>query len=171
MIQDVESSPWQRPELWAEMEMSLFTAAGALSMENSSLLSSLTQQIARNYESIDEILTTLCRQSCPSCDDVCCRHATVWYDFRDVLFSCFHKQTIPVRQIHKKENGVCMHLQADGCRLARLERPFICTWYVCPLQKQLLDGGDEKVRVQCADSLDEIKRTRKQLEELFCSFV
>lgn len=169
MSQTIENIPWLTSELWAEMEMSLLTAVRSLSVENARLLSTLAQKIAINYVLIDEIQTTLCGQSCPSCEDVCCRHATVWYDFRDVLFSCFQRQALPIRQIDKNEDGICTHLHVDGCSLPRVERPFICTWYVCSSQKQLLDSSDKTVRVQCVDSLDEIKRTRKQLEELFCS--
>lgn len=168
MRQVVTDIPWQGPEAWAEMEMSFLTAARALSAENVSALSSLARKIAINYDCIDEILTTLCGQSCSSCEAVCCRHATVWYDFRDVLFSYFYRQNLPSRQVCKNEDGTCLHLQADGCRLPRVERPFICTWYVCPPQKQLLDSGEEKIRLQSEHSLGEIQRTRKRLEDSFC---
>lgn len=168
MSRGIEIIPWQDRELWTEMELSLLTAVRNVPAENASLLSSLADTIAAKYESIDETLAALCGRSCPSCEEVCCRHATVWYDFRDVLFSYFYRQILPFGQIRKTEDGKCMHLEADGCRLTRVERPFICTWYVCPPQKRLLDIGDKRVRAECATGLAEMQRIRKRLEDSFC---
>jgi hypothetical protein len=169
MSRSVDTIPWQRRELWQEMEVSLLTGARNISTKDGSRLCSLTEKIAVQYESIEENLTRLCNYCCPSCDDVCCRHATVWYDFRDLLFSLFNRKVLPAEQICTFEDGGCIHLALDGCRLSRVERPFICTWYVCPQQKELLGREVEKVRFDFEDSLEEIKRLRIQLEELFCS--
>lgn len=95
-------------------------------------------QIQRNYEKISPDIQAVCEQTCPECKDICCVRATVWFDFKDLLTIYFASGQVPPRQIYKQQTvdfKACCHLTENGCCLPRWERPFVCTWYVCPDQK------------------------------------
>jgi len=133
-------------------------------------LQSLARSIAVKIESLDCVLEQLCRQSCRHCIDVCCLRATIWYDFRDLLFYRLHTGGLPLQKIVKDGAGACIHLSTEGCRLPRCQRPFVCTWYICPTQKEAMRrlpdicAGPDLVAV-----IRQIQDERKMLGECYMS--
>jgi len=62
-------------------------------------------------------------------------------------------------------------LDADGCALPRVMRPFMCTWYLCPPQMDIVRAeADPEISV-LTDRLEELKRRRKMLESGFLYMV
>lgn len=132
----------------------------------------ISQQIVQTYADIETVLERVCLTSCPTCADVCCSRATVWYDMKDLLVIYLNTGAFPDRQIYRRPDHSCCNLTPSGCRLIRSDRPFICTWYICPDQNKVLEGlsdSDEKPAVFRA--INEIKTARKELEEAYINVI
>lgn len=162
--------PWHTPRLWLEA-----TAAMAQTVRrrraNLSAASATANRIYGLVDSLDEPLTVLCTLTCSACQDVCCRRAKVWYDFRDLLFIQLSGQAQPPRQTLSQRSGRCRYLKNDGCALSRSRRPFICLWYLCPQQKKDLAIIQKGFYVEFHERIDAIKKERRLLEVQFVAGV
>ena len=122
-------------------------------------------QIAGLMARLDPVMTAMCHVTCPDCTDNCCARATIWYDFRDLLFLYFNAVSLPDRQIGRrifKGRLACSHLTASGCALQRHQRPFVCTWYLCNDQKRIPGGQSAQVAIL------KIQALRRDMEDFFC---
>ncbi|HMB32281.1 MAG TPA: hypothetical protein VKN82_10685 [Desulfohalobiaceae bacterium] len=158
--------PWIKPKDWYEANKTL----SKLIQDNLNQLNkaiALAKKIEQQFNSIFPLLDHLCSLTCTKCPDPCCLRATIWFDFKDLLFLHLTSQALPIRQTISTNNNKCPYSSRQGCQLPRLSRPWICTWYICPDQKRLLgqDPGFTKTRIY--DSLESIKSLRKRLEDLF----
>lgn len=152
--------PWKSPEDWSQAICSL-EHVGLRQWQKLQLAQKLADRIENKLCAIDGDLERLCVATCPSCVDICCKKATVWYDFIDLLYLYLNSARPPVGQISKKSDLTCSHLTPTGCELDRSVRPFICTWYICPDQRNICSG--QKLQA----SIEEIQTLRKQLENEF----
>lgn len=159
--------PWRHQQEWNQILP--FFHASCRNNAGVRKAAKIAMEIAGKIAAVDDCLQELCRQTCPSCQENCCARANIWYDFRDLLFLFLLNEEWPGGQIVKKENHGCMHLTAKGCRLERLGRPFVCTWYICPAQKakrRMLPyaeyGGFYSL-------LQEAQSDRKEMETVFIS--
>jgi len=115
-------------------------------------------------------MEALCQTTCPFCNDICCRRACVWIDFKDLLFLHLADIQPPSQQLLAERGERCRYSGPAGCRLERIGRPFVCTWYLCPAQTaRLLKIPDQKKRI--ADSLQRIKYLRNEMETAFIQVV
>jgi len=121
----------------------------------------LAREIESGFNLMSGELDRVCSLTCPGCSDNCCERATIWYDFRDLLYLYFGPGQMPEAQI-TKNTGKCSNLKTLGCILPRAERPFVCTWYFCPDQKGLAVYGFLNKMIL------EIKDLRIQMEDEFC---
>ncbi|MEJ2038714.1 MAG: hypothetical protein P8X55_07235 [Desulfosarcinaceae bacterium] len=162
--------PWCRPGAWAEANGSL---AFALERHEGALagLKAIAHRMHSDILEMDALFTDLCARTCPDCRDNCCRRATAWYDFRDLLYLHLSGRQPPPAQTLSHPRGFCRYFAADGCRLPRHLRPFICLWYVCGQQKALLNGLDERRARGLPDQLARLQRNRRRLEEMFVELV
>jgi hypothetical protein len=171
MIQKKQTIPWASEDAWAQVSLSIsktitaFSARPAVRVETARIRG-LSQEIIQAYEDIEPIMERLCLASCPTCVDACCRRATVWYDLKDLLTIYLTTGTFPDSQICRRADNSCCNLTQSGCRLKRSSRPFICTWYICPDQKdavkKLHNWAGESVLFSV---IDEIKMAREDLEQ------
>ena len=106
----------------------------------------------------------LCRRTCPKCEQPCCGVAKPWYDLRDLLFLHLAGRAIAPSQPIRNSRDHCRYLESHGCTLPRLERPWICTWYLCPTQTALMRHEDADATRQVEDALKSIGLQRKRLE-------
>ena len=111
------------------------------------------------------------REICTECTAPCCLTADVYYDFRDLLFLLLTGQAMPPEQPKHQQAGVCRYLGPEGCRIPRLERPWICTWYVCAKQKRLMKVHPEIDGGHLPSVIAQIGRLRKQTEALFVDII
>jgi hypothetical protein len=158
--------PWRNSRAWRNVH----EAVGRMLRGNPSFKADALRkgrQIKEGLERLFPIMDRLCSGTCPVCPDPCCRRATLWFDFRDVLFSHVGKLPVPPRQIAREPNGACIHLGPTGCRLPRLQRPWICTFYVCPAQSALLKDSFAGDDVRVSFIVGQIKAVRKELEMKF----
>jgi hypothetical protein len=117
------------------------------------------------------ILDDLCINSCPWCPEPCCLKAKVWFDFKDLLFLHFNHLPIPLAQPITNMNTTCRYVSHRGCVLSRIARPWICTWYLCPVQTAILRKRDYIQYDAVNRIIQEIKSLRKEMEEGFIRVV
>lgn len=161
--------PWNRPALWREANTALAMTvrhhrrgmAGAIQT---------AEKIHRRLESVFPRMEDLCRQTCPRCLDNCCQRAWVWADFKDLLF--YHLAGIipPEQQLLGARGEHCRYAGPFGCRLDRFQRPFVCSWYLCPAQTLLLQNSPAD-RDDLVTSLQWVQAARRRLEAQFIQTV
>ncbi len=125
----------------------------------------LAREILNSFDRLSAGMDSLCNLTCPGCRDNCCKRATIWYDFRDMLYLYFGPGKMPQRQLEKSPgpSGIrCANLRTFGCVLPRARRPFVCTWYFCPDQKILPAYAHLNAIIL------KIKEMRGQMEHEFC---
>ena len=158
--------PWAGPKLWQEASAAithLIHQAGG-DMQEARFLA---ETMARRLQSIFPALDRLCQLTCPHCPDPCCRRAWIWFDYRDLLFLHLARLPIPPAQLISRKGARCRYIAPGGCRLDRLRRPFICTWYLCPVQVRRLEGRARAGKAALDDALLSIKFLRRKLETAF----
>lgn len=162
----MNSIPWQKKSDWTEVQLSVRKICGRLGMQEERARE-LAQNIQGNYKLIDASMEELCAATCISCEAVCCSRATVWYDLRDLLFLYLVSREMPEQQVLRREGRSCANLGPAGCVIPRSKRPFICTWYICAVQKKVLESVPEsKPAVHPYQLIAEIQTARKLLESL-----
>ena len=162
--------PWATPQAWLGANQSLKFHQRIYHHEFEPV-TSLAQKLKRRLESIFSDLDKLCIDSCPWCPEPCCLNASVWFDFKDLLFLHFNQQPIPPAQPKANPNTPCRYLGPRGCRLTRLARPWICTWYLCPTQTAKLRNGHQEKRKLINRAMAQIKSERNVLENEFIRIV
>lgn len=161
--------PWRDLDCWQEacwaVDHALDFHAGGLAGA-----SAIAAEILAAIQALSPIMDQLCRATCPECTACCCRVATVWYDFRDLLYLRLVRLAPVSGQVRKTMDG-CSLLGSNGCRLPREVRPFICTWYLCPPQKLLVSGQDNSLYSTMIPGIERIRRLRTRLETTFLTVV
>ncbi|MCB2228811.1 MAG: hypothetical protein KQH53_19210 [Desulfarculaceae bacterium] len=149
--------PWAAPELWAEANAALLRLCAGQGMGPAR---ALAEELARALDSLEPAMERLCGATCPRCLEPCCVRARVWADFPDLLFMHLSGQALPVAQLRAEPGGPCAHLGPKGCRLPRLSRPWVCTWYLCPEQKARLRAWSPEERRAVERGLARVKELR-----------
>ncbi len=161
--------PWTDEQDWIQTNLSIRGTLAAMGRK-AVILDKCSQQIARAYAELDMVLDDVCPLSCPTCADVCCSRATVWYDLKDLLFIYLNTGTFPDRQISRTVDHSCCNLTLSGCRLQRSARPFICSWYICPDQKRIIESFPDRDKKQALyRTIDTLKAARKELKKTYCN--
>lgn len=116
---------------------------------------------AGTFRELFVALDTLCAATCRHCPEPCCLTAHPWYDFADLLLLNLLAESIPLRQILVTADRPCPHFGRRGCRLPRRQRPFICTWYLCPTQRR---RGPQARLNSLAAAIESVKTQRRRME-------
>ncbi|MCP4669822.1 MAG: hypothetical protein GY857_00825 [Desulfobacula sp.] len=160
--------PWQMDEEWSQVLLSL------KAIENKGRLTAIlntAEKIQQKFEIMSKPMEKLCSHTCINCEDICCLRATIWFDFKDLLYIYFATGKFPGSQIKKinLENQIqaCSCLTKNGCILPRIERPFVCTWYFCPAQKEYLKHFHPGLLLDFEQILLDIKELRNKIEDEF----
>lgn len=158
--------PWRDPGDWAQALQSL---EHLVKSRGEALLKAraLAAETRAGLERIFPLLDALCRDTCPRCPDPCCLHAAVYADFRDLLFFSLTNTEHPEMQLRRAVGDTCRFLSSQGCKLPRLQRPWICTWYLCAAQRALLETWPNGPRQDLQEGLERIRAGRKRMEEAF----
>jgi hypothetical protein len=157
--------PWNTPALWHEANAGF---AHVLHRNHRATDASrrLAHELLAQMAALFPLMDRLCRTTCPTCSDVCCRHACVWIDFRDLLFLHLAGLSVPDGQLLGGRGEHCRFACPDGCRLDRIRRPFICTWYLCPDQTRCLREDPAEMR-RTTKCLQRMKHLRRDMEIAF----
>jgi hypothetical protein len=157
--------PWSTPDQWAEANAGL----AHLVRHHRSRLDEARRyahELQARMRSLFPLMDRLCAAACPACTDICCRRACVWIDFRDLLFLHLAGITAPEGQLLSRRGERCRYHTAAGCRLERIQRPFVCIWYLCPVQTGYLRRKSGSIQHTTA-CLQQIKQLRKEMENVF----
>lgn len=119
--------------------------------------------IEQHLRSLDVLFKHLGPQTCRMCPDPCCQVAKIYFDFRDLVFIMLHSQQLPPNQPLPALTESCQYLGPKGCRLSRDMRPWVCTWYLCPVQKSFLRSGASGLLDTYTAAAQAVTRLRKQL--------
>ncbi len=167
---DPTSPPWAHPAQWLEANDTVSRLCAARTAELGPLRQDAAQLLKR-LGFLFQVLDQLCSETCASCKDPCCLHARPWFDFKDLVFIHLAGLPIPKSQVLTDFSSPCRFAGSQGCTLPRLSRPWICTWYVCAAQKELLGRLPDPIRSGFQNGLEEIKKGRKRLEGGFIACV
>lgn len=127
----------------------------------------VARDIHAGQKKLHAFMDDLCRQTCPWCPSPCCMSATVWIDFRDLLYLHLSGLPLPDKQLLNERGATCRHLGIRGCRLPRQSRPWTCTCYLCPTQRNIIRKRGEAFRTSIDETIQAVKIGRKQLEAAF----
>lgn len=164
------SPPWQTQASWqAANEAMGCTIRGYQSGLQRPI--HLAAEMLKRIESLDDLMDALCAATCPGCRDACCRRASLWYDFKDLLFIHLSKGALPPGQARGAADRVCKYVTPTGCVLPRSQRPFICTWYLCAAQKVHLQKMAVSKVLFLNHSIAALKTARGQMENLFIQII
>jgi hypothetical protein len=163
--------PWQGKKEWQALSP-FFDTIKKVNDTNLDPVYKRAEAIRQLFESLSRPMDDLCAATCINCRDICCQKATIWYDFKDLLYLYFAFDKLPEAQISKNKDNSglchCGHFSATGCLLSRLERPFVCTWYLCPDQKTVITSGRTTDGKNFPEIISHIKRLRNEMEREFC---
>lgn len=162
--------PWRTTSSWSE---ALYALKGLAARHAKELgpARTLAEAVRKHLESVFPALDALCRMTCPECPSPCCLKAAVYADFRDLLFLVLLDLSTPPGQLRTASDASCRYHTPRGCTLPRMQRPWICTWYLCAAQKALLRQWPEADRQQLLSTLDAIRTERRAMEETFLEVV
>ena len=161
---------WTQPAAWGEIQSALDhhlqVYAGHISV-----LASLAEAIADRLQALEPVLDDVCAVTCPQCSDPCCLHADVRYDFRDLLYLHCRQEGLPLHQPKLATGRPCSFLARDGCVLPRSLRPFLCTWYLCPWQMNMMQASAPADMIVLLTGLQTLKKLRKDMDREFMELV
>ena len=160
------TAPWSNPAEWRAVNQAIsrlihhhdpfFTPTRAIAL-----------RLADHLKSLLFTADRLCRSTCRFCPDPCCEKAWAWFDFKDLLFMHLCGSEIPGSQALSAPGDRCRYLGHRGCRLPRIMRPWVCTWYVCPTQAARMRRVPVALRGTFERSVDRVKQQRTALEAAF----
>ena len=162
--------PWGSDAAWGAANRSL----DSLIQRNRMTLGSvviLAQKVQARLVSFFALLDDLCRVTCPWCPDPYCLAARVWIDFKDLLFLHLAGHSIPPEQLLSDFKESCRYLGPRGCKLPRISRPWVCTWYLCPTQKAILRRKSRHTRDKFSSLIQAVKICRTEMEAEFIRVV
>jgi hypothetical protein len=67
----------------------------------------------------------------------------------------------------RRYEEVCCYRHPRGCRLARISRPWICTWYLCPAQTSRIRRPPVIEYHGLEDEIRGIQAARRRLKGVF----
>lgn len=160
------SLPWADRNSWTEINRSIAYLAARYHRALGPVVET-ARAIQSHVSWLAPLLDDLCRRTCLHCPEPCCLGAKIWFNTADLLMLHLNGLPVPEAQPLKDWDAACRYAGPRGCRLGRLSRPWICTWYLCPPQAAILRRSDEGKRDRFERVVREIKTLRTVMEEGF----
>jgi hypothetical protein len=155
---------------WKEAHQSLsYHLCGSSNVWNKALV--VAELLETRHKALFPILDELCINTCPRCPEPCCLTAKIWFDFKDLLYLHLARKPVPLNAPLAALDDTCRYSGHKGCMLPRSSRPWICTWYLCPVQTAILRKRDSRQYDAFNRIVREIKCLRQALEEEFIKVV
>jgi len=136
-------------------------------LQNDDAFPRIGAHIAGLIQAIDPLMADYCRKTCPTCPDVCCNGRNVFFNRTDLIYLAAIGETAVPGQTRSQEGMPCRYLGREGCRLSRRVRPYVCVWFLCEPQMELLQGEPPRFQRNFLGVLQEIRHARLLLEALY----
>lgn len=163
-----EESGLYREPMEADRWQDLFgTLRSELSRSDMSEIRSLARCIAEKIQSMDAVMTRYCGLTCPSCEDACCTGLKVFFNRADILCLAALDEEAPPGQTRSQPTEPCRYLASDGCRLSRTLRPYVCVWFLCEAQMELLQSESVAFQRKFLKTMQDIRACRLRVESLY----
>jgi hypothetical protein len=152
---------------WRAIFLSLHHELEALPTASLTEARRLALRIRENLEWLDGCMTEQCRATCPDCEDPCCTGLKVFFNRTDLLYILASGEETPPGQTRDHATGACRYLTPSGCTLPRTRRPYVCVWFLCDPQMELLQQESGAFQRRFIGALQDIRACRLQLEALY----
>ena len=163
--------PWRTQDQWQALTLFFNTIQKEVGQKDLVPVSRRASAICQLFAGLSRPMDDLCAATCISCREICCERATIWYDWKDLVYLYFAFGRLPSAQITRVERAggkrCCVHFSNTGCTLSRLERPFVCTWYLCPEQKKISTSRQTGDGETLLEKIAHIKRLRREMTSRF----
>jgi hypothetical protein len=159
-------SPWGTKELWSEANSTLHYIIENHYKELQKARD-IAERIQAEYQLLFPAIEKLSATTCPKCKNPCCLHAKPYFDFRDLIYLHLSNEQVPEMQTIASSADQCRYITPAGCRLNRLQRPWICTWYICPNQLALIATEPDTTASQIPLMISKTQKLRYELEKVF----
>jgi hypothetical protein len=128
----------------------------------------LAEQIRLGILWLDQIMTEYCQVTCTSCEDPCCTGKEIFFNHADLLYlTAQNSMPPPIGQTRSKTSAPCRYLSLQGCILPRPQRPYVCVWFLCEPQMELLNTTPPSYQRQVIKTFQHIRTCRLQLEAIY----
>jgi hypothetical protein len=128
----------------------------------------LAEQIYLGILWLDPSMTEYCQLTCTLCEDPCCTGKEIFFNQADLLYlMALNSMRPPIGQTRSKASAPCRYLSVRGCNLPRPQRPYICVWFLCEPQIELLNASTASYQRQVIKTFQHIRTCRLQLEALY----
>ena len=127
----------------------------------------LALAVRGHLRTLEGVMEHLCDNTCRFCPSPCCLSAKPFFDLTDLLVMVFNDIPLPPYQTLQRQQSVCRYAGPKGCRLERNQRPWICTWYLCPDQKSRLAQESDIPQKTVSSLLPAIGQMRREVEKTF----
>ncbi|MGD8369513.1 MAG: hypothetical protein PVG78_17885 [Desulfobacterales bacterium] len=138
--------------------------SGEIRTEN---LHRLGKALSERIAALTPVMEDLAAAACIRCPAPCCLAARIWFDAKDLLLLHLSDRPLPPGQTIATMTDRCRYLGPRGCRLSRLDRPWVCTWYLCPTQRERLRNEDRPAYDRLQQEMKAIGAGRKALLRAF----
>ena len=162
----VTGVPWPTEALWKEAQAAFRRSLGRHAARLAPACRH-AEALAHNLDCLADLFDQLAAVTCAVCPQPCCQHAKVWLNWRDLLFIHLNGEILPPRQLRSEQTEPCRYLGPRGCLLPHRSRPWICTWYVCPLLKAALERDIPGGWGQAVALNNRVKTGRAAMEAAF----
>lgn len=116
---------------------------------------------------LDGLMDRFCALTCPSCQDPCCHGGKVFFNLADLITLTARDKPIPPGQTRTASGLPCRYLGPRGCALDRFSRPYVCVWFLCEPQMELLNQEPLRVQRDVIHMLQTIRTQRLWLETFY----
>ena len=157
---------WATDETWREAHQTLDFLFGSYGSRMDPVREA-ARTAGQNLEILFPVFDRISGLVCPTCTKVCCLEARIAFDFRDILFIHALGLDIPPYQLRRSDEESCRYLGVTGCRLPRISRPFICTWYYCAPMLEHYYQFHAKEQRRLTRAMTGAQTCRKIMEECF----
>jgi hypothetical protein len=128
----------------------------------------LAEQIYQGLLWLDRPMTEYCSVTCPSCSDPCCSATSVFFNQADILYLTAQQHVPPpLGQTRTQASAPCRYLSPEGCLIARSQRPYVCVWFFCESQMEILNSAPTSFHRQLIQVVQHLRACRLQLESLY----
>jgi hypothetical protein len=169
-ILPAESPPWGKPAQWTAIQERIDSGLRRGGLQAQSLRRQ-AQATSDRIAALSPFMEELAAATCIRCPWPCCLTAKIWFDAKDLLVLHLSHRPVPPAQTIATMADRCRYLGPRGCRLDRLDRPWVCTWYLCPTQKDRLRKEDAAAYDRLQREMKEIGTARKQMLAVFLQAV